>query len=448
MAVAVCRVRGSMKQFPRVLLVTKSQVNDVDSAGAALRGWFKEWPRDHLAQVFSGAPAVGNAFCATSFQLGPEERRLGRAFFRLKSSSLADAALPYRGNADAVQGTRKKGMLSKLTRTGGRFLVDSGLWELAFPPRLSPRLRSFVAAFAPDALFVQGCDISFMRLPIMIREAFATPIHFDVVDDWVQHLYRGSPFGPLMNRIVQRTFRALLDASSARYTIGEAMAEAYRERYGVAFAPLMQCDDPERFSSARVDPSEGRDAFEIVYSGSLALNRWRAIIDLARACSSRRYGGRAVSITLYVPFVPTEAALSLSNAPCVTVRPAVPDAEVPAVLAGADLLFLPESFDPKISEYIKLSVSTKAHLYMMSRRPSLVYGPAGIGTVEYARRHGWGHVVDRAGPEPLADALDLLLESPARRRELVERGDAVASAHHSGPIVRERLRRALLQARS
>lgn len=435
--------------FPRVLIVTKTRIGDVDSASGALRGWFKDWPRESLSQVFSGVPAGGTAFCERSFQLGPDERRFGRTFFRLKSSSFGDAALPYRTSVIAA-GTppRNDGALTRAARAVGRELVDSGLWELIFAPRLSSRLRAFIEEFRPEALFVQGCDISFMRLPMMIRAAFGTPIHFDVVDDWVVHLYRGSRAGPLMNRVVQRTFRDLLVASACRYTIGEAMAETYRGRYGLEFTTLMQCDDQERFDRARSVPGGERDVFEIVYSGSLALGRWRALTELAEVCASLGASGRKLCITAYAPFVPSEAEAPLRASSCLTVRPAVPDAEVPRILARADLLFLPESFDPKVSEYTRLSVSTKAHLYMMSGRPSLVYGPEGIGTVEYARRHGWAQVVDRAGPAPLAEALDLLLRDPRAREQLVENARRVAGKFHAGPVVRDSLRRSLVATSS
>jgi glycosyltransferase involved in cell wall biosynthesis len=430
-----------LKRYPRVLIVAKSQIGDIDSAGAALRSWFKEWPRDHLAQVFSGAPATGATFCSRNFQLGAAERRWGSIFFRLKGSSLADGALPYR---EAAASAARPGFLSRAIRAVGRALVDSGVWELLFPPRLSTRLREFVAEFSPDVMFVQGCDIGFMRLPMLIGAANSTPIHFDIADDWVMHLYRGSLTGPVMGPVVDRTFRRLAQTSAGRYTIGEAMAEEYRARYGLPFSTLMQCDDRERFELARASAARTPGEFRIVYSGSLGLGRWRALLDLDRACSSLQSLARTPTVTAYVPFVPGEASDALRAAKCLNIQDAVPDAEVPGILARADLLFLPESFDRKISEYIRLSVSTKAHLYMMSGRPSLVYGPVGIGTIEYARRYGWGLVVDREGPEALAAALESFFGRPDLEAELLAKGSAVAEANHAGPVVREWLRLSLL----
>lgn len=435
-----------MKRYPKVLIVTKSQIGDIDSAGAALRGWFGDWPRDHLAQVYSGVPAGGKLFCERNLQLGPEERRLGRVFSWLKESGLGDGALPFR-KAAATAGTRRQGFLARVKRAVGLILIESGLWELVFSPRLSSRLRNFIEDFKPDVLFAQGCDITFMRLPLLIEAYYGTPVHFDVVDDWVTHLYRRSILGPTMNSVVARTFQRLARVSARRYCIGHLMAEEYRSRFGMDFTPLLQCDNPERFAAARSRyRTESLKCTEIVYSGSLALRRWEALLDLADACERARASGRNVSIIAYVPFVPPEAVDALGAAHCLELRPAVPDAEVPRILSGADILFLPESFDPSMREFIRLSVSTKCHLYMMSGRPSLVYGPPGIGTVEYARNQGWGMVVDQRGPQGLKRAIEALQDDPAAVGKLLAEARNVAAAHHSAPIVREELRLSLLGA--
>lgn len=431
-----------MKRYPRVLIVTKAQIGDMDSAGAALRGWFGDWPRTHLAQIYSGTPLAKAIFCERTFHLGPEERAWGRMFFRLKRSSLGDSALPYRAPVASAPIRPAR----RLARELGRRLIDTGLWELVFRPRLSPGLRAWVADFNPDVVFAQGCDLTFLTLPLLLHRTFGTPVHFDIVDDWVRHIYRSTSLGSIANFVVQRRFRDMVRVADARHVIGPKMAEVYAERYGARFDQLMQCDNAERFISAVPRRTRPVSVLEIVYSGSLALKRWKGLLDLVDACRTLRARGLSVEVTAYVPFVPQEAAAALRGAEGLRIEPAVADADVPAVLAGADLLFLPESFDSGIAEYISLSLSTKAHLYMFSGRPALVYGPAGIGTVEYARRERWAHVVDCPGVEPLCDAIERLARDSGYRATLVERSKAVRSAHHDAAHVRERLRKALLKS--
>jgi len=432
-----------MRQFPKVLIISKSLINDRDSAGASLRTWFKEWPKSHLAQLYSGIAVDSGAFCGCNFQVGSEERRFGQIFIRLKNSPLGDAAQPLRRCLRSTAAGPGKLWKKVIYRTGN-FLIRSGLWELIFPPLLSPRLRKWIEEFSPEVLFIQSSGISSMRLSRLIHEAYGTPICFNIVDDWVEHLYKESFAAPLMQNVLGHTFRRLLEISSCRFTIGDLMAQEYRNRYGLSFTPLMHCGDSERFPLISNKQENGWRDIEVIYSGSLNSKRWRSLVHLAEASGQLANEGLKVKIIVYTPYVPLEAGSALEGLPTLTVRGALEDADVPGVMSAADILFLPESFDEAARSYTKLSVSTKAHLYMMSRRPILIYGPSEIGTVDYAKREGWGYVVDEEGVAPLVEALKLLINNRGLRESLVLKGDEVAKRNHEGRAIREHLRQSLL----
>ena len=327
-------------------------------------------------------------------------------------------------------------------------LTQSGLWELVFPPRLSSRFWNewIMKCTSLILLFVQGCDISFMRLSHMIQIAYGIPVCFNIVDDWVEHLYEESFVAPLIQNVVRHSFRELAEASTNRYTIGDLMAEEYQERYGLSFTPLMQCDDVERFKCVKSEGERDWKNINIVYSGTLSLDRWRSFIHLAKAAEDLQTEGVTVKIVIYAPFIPAEAGDNLNKLPSITLHNALTDKDVPQALSDADILFLPESFDESIRAYIKLSVSTKAHLYMMTGRPILVYGPPEIGTVVYAKREKWGYVVEKEGVNYLSDALRKLLINKEFRDILVMKGKSVAARNHDSKITRERLRNDLWNA--
>jgi glycosyltransferase involved in cell wall biosynthesis len=206
----------------------------------------------------------------------------------------------------------------------------------------------------------------------------------------------------------------------------------------------MQCDDKERFAT-KLKNIEQSQEIQIVYSGTLAFGRWRSLVQLAEAAERLRPEGLEIEIIAYAPFVPVEAGDMFQKLPLLLVRSALADDEVPRVLSAADILFLPESFDDANRSFIKLSVSTKAHLYMMSGRPPLVYGPPEVGTIDYARREGWGYVVDLEGIEPLMEALRRLITERDMCEALVQRGKDISQRNHEGKTVRERLRHDLLE---
>ena len=220
-----------MTDYPKVLIIIKTLINDIDSGGS-LRNWFKEWPREHLAQLYSGVAINRDPFCGFNFQIGSDERRFGRLFSKLKSSPLGDAAQPFRHMSGSTQNGSNKWWRKAVYKTG-KLLTQSGLWELMFPPLLSPNLKLWIETFRPDVLFCQGSDISFMRLPLIIHKAYGTPVCMNTVDDWVEHRYEQTPLARLMQPVVRKTFRNLARVCSQRFTIGDLMAKEYQVRYGV-----------------------------------------------------------------------------------------------------------------------------------------------------------------------------------------------------------------------
>ena len=425
--------------YPRVLVVVKSKINSTDSTGVSIRNWFYDWPNENIGQIYSGGVCGEgeSSFIKREFQLGVSERRLGRFFFALKGSSLSLSAMPYKQSKSESKGLKRliKPLLTKL----GKWLINTGLWELLFPPQISPELRRWIMAFKPDVIFVQGGDISFMRLPVLIKKEFGIPICFNVVDDWVRHLYKGTVFSPILQPIVAKEFWHLMVESDLRYVIGFMMASEYESRYGFQFKTLMQCADPSRYPTRQFKEQMDFKSIRIVYSGSLALKRWQGILDLSLAVKALTIRGLNISIDVYSPFVPDDA-VQLCSAFAVKLHNALPDSDMPALLASADILFLPESFDDEFREYIKFSISTKAHLYMMSGQVTLVYGPLEVCTINYAKRDGWAYVVDEPKTELLEQAVYQILANADLRYSLIEKAEKVSKNNHVDKTVRKQVK--------
>ena len=98
---------------------------------------------------------------------------------------------------------------------------------------------------------------------------------------------------------------------------------------------------------------------------------------------------------------------------------------------------LPERFDDS-SGGIGLSVSSKAHLFMFSGRPTVVYSSPETGLARYAREQGWADLVDRADDAALAEALARLVTDREHRAGLVRRALEVATANHDMGAIRGR----------
>ncbi|HLP16813.1 MAG TPA: hypothetical protein VK470_11175, partial [Bacteroidota bacterium] len=177
-------------KYPRVLIVYHSCINKTDVSCVSLRNWFAEWPKDRLAQIYSGNDLGGEHFCGHTFQLGEAERRFSRVFFKLKASPLGAANRPTMlGNGDGAAHDGKKRRKELFRKNLSMIAINSGIWELMFPPVISPQLERWITEFKPDIVYSQGYDLSFAWLASWILRRFTLPGCFHAVDDWPRFLY-------------------------------------------------------------------------------------------------------------------------------------------------------------------------------------------------------------------------------------------------------------------
>jgi glycosyltransferase involved in cell wall biosynthesis len=200
----------------------------------------------------------------------------------------------------------------------------------------------------------------------------------------------------------------------------------------------MMCDNPKRFNLAFPHRIVDEATKSIVYSGHIGCGRWISIIELCEAAKLLNTEGFKTIITVLATSIPKEAVNKLRGIGNLQILPGPSHKELPSFLKGADILFLPETFDEDRSEEIRLSISTKAHFYMMSEKPILVYASPKTGIVHYAKEGGWAYIVDEHNPDKLVHALRILLTNSEFCKKMVNQGIEVVAKNHMAEKVRVR----------
>ena len=106
------------------------------------------------------------------------------------------------------------------------------------------------------------------------------------------------------------------------------------------------------------------------------------------------------------------------------------------VYKQADILFLPNSLNPAYSEILRTASPVKMTEYLASGVPILVHAPAYAYISWYARKHGWGLVVDKRNGEGLKRAILNLISDKSLREELVKNAQKTALLHDQNRVVR------------
>jgi glycosyltransferase involved in cell wall biosynthesis len=408
------------------------RINATDSSnnGLLLRNLFGGWPREHLAQIYSSGDTGDAGFFGSYYKLGSQDRRLGSLFYRLKRDTL-DAENCKNEVSDSTASNHRKSVATWVKK----WFIDTGLYELVFTPRMSLQMRTWINEFRPDVVFAQGYNLAFTWLPLSISEHFKLPICYYPTDDWPSTHYRVPQKIPSLlswpaRRAVAGTSRKLVWQSVVRIAFNPAMQAAYSARYQVPFDILMHGDHATRFANAPpkrlADPRE----YWIVSTGVFDWHRWPLLRDLDQACEILACKGHRVRATIFPVNWPTKDAVRQAQFRHVEFSPCPNHEEMASILRGADLLFLPERFDDTVED-IKLCVSTKAHLFMFSGKPIVVYSALETGIAQYAQRDQWAVLVDKNEPALLALAIERLISDDAQRDRVIASARASAITNHN-----------------
>ncbi|MFH1993179.1 MAG: hypothetical protein ABIK98_12390 [Pseudomonadota bacterium] len=424
--------------YPRVLVTILGRINKADTAnnGLLLRNIFGNWPRENLAQIFSGGDNGDQGFLGRYYCLGSRDRRLGNLFYKLKSEALAEL-VPM--NIPESSPGRKISFVSFLRSWGKHLMMDSGLYELIFSPRISPEMLAWVEEFRPEIIFAQGYNLAFTWLPIMLAHHFHIPIAYYPGDDWSGHRYSsdlsGSTFvSQLARRAVISSSRRLIETSAVRLANSQYMREEYLKRYGQEFTVLMLGDDFKRTEA--IPPLRLAEPSKcwIVCTGDFDRYRLPLLADLNQACEILYGRGYNVHATVFPVNPISELSAYTNHYPYIDFQPCPLHDGLMAVLRGADILFLPERFD-ETSKFIQVSISTKAHLFMFSDKPIVVYSDPVTGIVRYAKEDGWAAAVDRRDPLLLANTFEKLITDQDERQRLIDSARRTASKNHHLPTI-------------
>jgi len=406
--------------FPRVLILCDEPVNRIGGGGVTMGNLFRGWPKNALAQVWAHHRfEIDTDVCSHYLRLG-------------------DHSIPGDGRIIPQWVKRQRKFVKRfrsLIRPGVR--LDYG------------RALRWVKEFAPEVIYSQATPYPMYTwwLPRWLSRDLNLPLVNHIMDDWPAAQEREwlPLYRQIMAPVSRRHLRALFDAAACNLAICQQMAEAFSARYGTSFVPFHNTIDLENWAEPRTNYGRQNGEFRVVYLGALADdNQVHSLRDVAVAVSSMAQRGIGISLTVYTGEIyKGHYRQYLDGLPSVSHGGTVARKDLCRYLAAADLLVVPVNFDEQSVVNVQYSMPTKVPEYMASGTPVLVYAPDHMPAAEYARREGWGYVVDQRDQQTLEQALLELMGSEALWARLGQRGRELALRNHDARIVRRQFRQLL-----
>ena len=353
--------------FPRILVIDITRRQDGSATGAVKEALFTHWPAEKYLQIHAtpaGGLALAGAPSIMGRLAGPVDERLAVELAR----AYAPQIVLYR----------------PVPEPAGFHLAAMGL-------------------------------IPLLQAPLAIW----------IMDDWPAAL---ATTKPALAAAMDRDLRFLLAQATLRLGIGQAMATAFQERYGV---PFQSFGNGVRLAEWPAPaPGGERTGFTLRYAGSMAADMTlSALLLLARAVE--RLAESGVACRLEINTRPHWQALAAPLfAGLGATRISIEERDEPAYrqwLADADAVIIAYNDDPLSRTYCRYSVANKLPELLACGAPILAIGPRDNATIDLIAESGSGCIIDSADPDNISRALaDFIADTDGRTR-LVTSARALAA---------------------
>jgi glycosyltransferase involved in cell wall biosynthesis len=255
------------------------------------------------------------------------------------------------------------------------------------------------------------------------------------MDDWPSNLYLQSITSRFLRLTYLKEFNDLVKISDISIAICKEMATEYKKRYNREILYLPMPVELRQYDELTKKCFNNKSKkFKIRYGGRVGWAIRESLADIAIQVDILNKEGFNIVfdiVTFQMEMVP-EICYKID---AVKIEKPGPLSDLPKYQSESDLLLICYDFDNESYRQARYSMPSKLADCMASGTPILVYGPKGLPVVEYARREGWGSVVDIRSAKRIKDAISELVQSHEEREILSSKAKILSIKKHDSEII-------------
>lgn len=344
--------------------------------GKTLGSFFGSFKLENVANLFLHVDTPNSPYCNNYYRFTDRDA-LKSIILRWIKGDVVSKCYDPKETRDTNYGA-----LYSIGRKKSPFLcsVRDIIWK--FSNVLNPKLKKWAKSFNPDfVFFAPGESVFSYRIACKLASFLKKPLVICCVDDYyIQTENQGQLFAKHYHKKLLKYAKKTIKQSIVSFAFNEEMANAYKE--------LFNRDFPVLYKAAREInnlPYKEKQGFS--YLGGLGLRRGEQLVSIGNALQKSNVSSLEKRIDVYSDNLPAETKDSFNNNGGVMFRGQVSSSEVENVIAHSKAVFHVESFDKNLYERLRYSLSTKIPESLGSHTLLVAYGPKGLASIEYLKKH-------------------------------------------------------------
>lgn len=413
----------------KVLIVSHNVISETNNMGKTLLSYFKAFNPEEVAEFYIQDKLPKNASVASSYFRITDREALKSVLGKKPgneyclTNSIPEGNDELKGAVESIrQYGRKKNALV--------YTIRNAVWSLAHWK--TKELISWLKKVNPDVIFFMAGDYSFIyRIALDFKKILNKPLVVCCVDDYyLFNRNENSLLGRAQFNSYIRIVHRLMEESSFILTISDSMGLAYSELFNKDCRTL-------HTSAKKRECAHDTKRTKVGYFGNLSFGRNKQLTEMGKAIKGLEIPG-INGIDVYSGEKNPEILKDMTEENGIYFHGEITAMGVAAKMDECIAVIHTESFDSKIRNIVRYSVSTKIADSLLNGPCLIAYGPDDVASIDYLKRNGAAYVINE--PNRLKERLCEILTKADLRDQIVARARELAANNHDETVNPKKVR--------
>lgn len=403
----------------RILVISHNVFSNITNMGKTLSGYFKEFDSNDIAQLYFQPEKPSLNISQNYYRI--TDKDILKSIFTRKSGMIIKKS-SYTNDQYSNDAYNSKIYQKAKKRTPIIYLLRNLLWKLG--RWNTKKLKKWIDDFNPNIIFFASGDYAFSYIiALKLAKYRKIPLVVSCMDDYYFNNKNSKKIlGNYVHKKFMNVVNKTMEYSSCIMPICEKMGHDYSKLFSKPYYVL-------HTSSMVTEPLNYTKKVKISYLGNLGYGRDKQLMYLGKILKNINNSCVPKFIDVYSTEKREEILKNMTINNGINFHGAIDKDEVLEVIGESMIVVHAESFDEKIKNQTKYSVSTKIADSLASGTCILAYGPSDIESIRYLQLNKAAYcIIDNAD---LEDKIKKIFIDDDLRKEIVYNALLLAKKNHN-----------------